>query len=74
MHKHLRTLFLFLYAAVNCGALSDPGNGTVVTPTTTFTQVATYTCNEGYNIVGSMTRTCEADQIWRPAEPTCDRK
>ena len=64
----------FLYAAVDCGSLPNPGNGMVLALLTTFNQVATYSCNEGYNIIGSMTRTCEADREWRPAEPTCDRK
>ena len=35
---------------------------------------ATYMCNIGYELNGAMTRTCDADGNWTPAEPTCPRK
>ncbi len=69
--------FLYLhvyYTAVDCGSLSDPGNGTVNAPTTTFMNTATYNCNTGYNLTGDMTRTCEANETWRGTAPTCTRK
>ncbi|XP_064386496.1 sushi, von Willebrand factor type A, EGF and pentraxin domain-containing protein 1-like isoform X2 [Halichondria panicea] len=57
---------------VDCGSLDAPSNGTVKTSSgTTFMMTATYTCNTGYNIVGSDTRTCRADRIWTPEVPTC---
>ncbi len=44
---------------------------------------ATYTCNTGYNIVGSVSRTCGAsgtsgattltDGVWSPTAPVCER-
>ncbi len=34
---------------------------------------ATYTCNPGYNIVGSNTQTCGSDTNWTPEPPTCER-
>ncbi|XP_064386353.1 sushi, von Willebrand factor type A, EGF and pentraxin domain-containing protein 1-like [Halichondria panicea] len=49
---------------------------------TTFMMTATYTCNTGYNIVGSESRTCGAsgtsgattlsDGVWSPASPVCE--
>ena len=33
--------------------------------------VATYTCDKGFTMSGSATRTCTGDQTWRPAAPYC---
>ncbi len=63
----------FLYTvAVDCGSLTDPTNGMVDTPTTTFGSTATYTCNSGYN--GDTTRTCGDTGDWSGSDPTCSRK
>ena len=46
--------------------------------TTTFESTATYSCNTGYNIVGSVIRTCGASitsgptGVWSPAAPVCE--
>ena len=40
--------------AVNCGTVTNPTNGQVsYTAGTIFRQIATYSCNMGYNLVGS---------------------
>ena len=70
--------------AVDCGSLDAPSNGAVDTSSgTTFMMTATYTCDTGYSIVGSQSRTCGAsgtsgattltDGVWSPAEPVCER-
>ena len=64
-------MFLFL-TAVNCGTLSNPVSGRVShTAGTTFGQTATYSCNTGYKLVGSSTRTCQATRLWSGNAPTC---
>ncbi len=73
--KHLPT-------AVDCGPLTI-NNGAVDTSSgTTFMMTAIYTCNTGYNIVGSQSRTCGAsgtsgattlsDGVWSQAAPVCE--
>ncbi|XP_064386320.1 CUB and sushi domain-containing protein 1-like isoform X2 [Halichondria panicea] len=68
---------------VDCGPPTNPSNGAVDKSTgTTFMMTATYTCNTGYNIVGSESRTCGVngtsgattltDGVWSPAAPTCE--
>ena len=57
--------------AVDCGTLTNPANGQVTTTGTTFGQNATYSCNTGYNLVGSSTRTCQATESWSGSVPTC---
>ena len=53
-------------------ALPNPNNGQVMTPLgTTFTNVATYSCNPGYALSGSATQTCDANGLWTPEAPTC---
>lgn len=59
-------------AAVACRELADPANGAVTIPNgMTFTNVATYQCNERHNLEGEETRTCEADGEWSGVEPNC---
>jgi len=59
-------------AVVDCGTLTDPLNGEVIFTTTTFMSTATYSCNSGYILSGSTTRTCEASGTWSDTAPTCD--
>ena len=64
-------LFLCL-TVVNCGSLSNPARGHVShTGGTTFGKSATYSCNTGYNLVGSSIRTCQTTRVWSGSAPTC---
>ncbi len=64
----------FLYTvAVDCGDLTDLTDGAVNTSSgTTFNMNATYSCDFGYNLNGTNTRTCQAGRMWSGSEPTCD--
>ncbi len=65
----------FNLAAVDCGALRVVTNGVVDTSSgTTFMNTATYTCDTGYMLNGTDTRTCQSNAMWSPDEPTCDRE
>ncbi|XP_052811571.1 neurogenic locus notch homolog protein 1-like [Mya arenaria] len=57
----------------DCGALASPQNGAVTYTSTIQDSVATYSCNAGYQIDGSTTRTCSAvtPRGWSGAAPTC---
>lgn len=58
---------------VDCGALTNPSNGSVTTPSgTTFGEIATYACNPMYTLTGTATRTCQADGQWSGVAPTCN--
>jgi len=56
---------------VDCGGLTDPGNGSVSASSTTYGSTADYTCNPGYGVSGTSPRTCQADGTWSGAAPTC---
>ena len=60
---------------IDCGPLTDPDNGRVYTsPGTIFGNIATYTCDTGYTLSGSQSRSCGADGNWTFSEPLCERK
>ena len=62
----------FCCLAVDCGSLDASSNGAVDTTSgTTFMMTATYTCNTGYTLVGTVTRTCQANTMWSLSAPTC---
>ena len=58
---------------VDCGDLFGPANGDVsLSSGTTFNSVATYSCSDGYNLVGGdMMRTCLASGSWSGAPSNC---
>ena len=57
---------------MDCGDLSDIPFGSVSLTGTTFGSVATYTCQLGYSVVGSLTRLCGANGEWSGQEPVCE--
>ena len=68
-------LFNFIIAIIDCGSLTNPINGQVDTSSgTTFNQIATYSCNTGYNLIGVSTRTCSSNAQWSSSAPLCVRK
>ena len=57
---------------MDCGNLHNPKNGQVNhIGGTTFEQTATYSCDTGYNLVGSSDRTCQATGVWSGSAPNC---
>ena len=67
-----------VFAVIDCGNLEEPENGTVtinpgVVPVALMglDAVATYACNDGSNLIGIATRTCQPNGDWDGAEPTC---
>ena len=59
---------------VDCGSLANPKFGRVVLTGTTFGSTATYSCQKGYELVGSSTRRCEANGRWSGVAPVCKSK
>lgn len=57
----------------SCGPLTDPRDGSVSLPgSPSFGQVASYHCKPGLYLVGSETRTCQANGQWSAAAPSCE--
>jgi hypothetical protein len=59
-------------AGLACDALASPANGTVSTSNGgTYPSTASYTCDAGYALEGSPTRSCTPDGSWDGTAPTC---
>ena len=67
----MKCIFL-LSTVVDFDALPNPANGQVSHATgTKLGQTATYSCDQGYNLVGDSTRKCQATGMWSGSAPTC---
>ncbi|KAI8507154.1 mannose binding [Branchiostoma belcheri] len=53
-----------------CSTLAAPTNG-AVTGSNSLGDTVTYSCDSGYNLVGSATRTCQADLTWSGSYSIC---
>ena len=68
-------LFILL---VSCPSLDDPSNGMInCSPGDdefpTYEDTCNFTCNTGYVITGSNTRTCQSDGSWSGSIAMCER-
>ncbi|XP_053398252.1 sushi, von Willebrand factor type A, EGF and pentraxin domain-containing protein 1-like [Mercenaria mercenaria] len=64
---------------IDCGELENPTNGAVnISKGTTFGATASYSCDEGFTLVGDETRNCGPSGKWSNMKPDCaqqgDRK
>ena len=60
------------HTVVNCDPPTAPPNGDVLYCDTRLHSVAIYTCYNGYNPIGDVTRTCQEDGTWTGKEPVCE--
>ena len=57
--------------AIDCGDPGTPSNGQRSLSSTTYNSVVTYTCDVGYILQGSNSRTCQADAQWSGSVTQC---
>ena len=67
-----------IVSSVPCPSLNDPDNGMMscslgddVIPS--YEDICSFTCNTGYELTGSDTRTCQGDGRWSDTDVTCRR-
>ncbi len=70
----IRLVFLFaVTSGSNCGSLSNPQNGQVeIRSTEDGDSFAEYTCDEGFNLVGSPIRLCLSNGMYNGSAPVCE--
>ena len=61
-----------LIAANNCSDPGAPTNGKHSLFNTTNNSVVTYTCDVGYTLQGSNSRTCQSNGQWNGSVPQCN--
>lgn len=54
-----------------CQPLPEIENGAIVVSGLSTGDTATYSCNDGFHLVGDPTRTCTVDRVWSPDAPLC---
>ena len=57
---------------VECEVPLDIENGQLTVSTLTYLSVATYACDEAYEMVGKAELTCQSDKTWSSGPPVCN--
>ncbi|XP_077984689.1 sushi, von Willebrand factor type A, EGF and pentraxin domain-containing protein 1-like [Glandiceps talaboti] len=57
---------------VTCKELESPVNGTLYLTSLNYLSIANFTCDKGFNLVGSHERMCAADGNWTGQQPVCN--
>ena len=66
-------VYCFIQHSADCGTLHDPTNGKVDTSMgTCLESLATYTCDEGYELSHTGERVCLSSGQWSGTAPTCE--
>ena len=67
----LKRCVLIPIAAVDCGLLSPPRNGSVRGSLTVFPNVIDFACDRGFTLEGSPSRWCQANATWSGKTASC---
>ena len=62
------------FSAIDCSDPGTPTNGQRTLSSTTYNSVVTYTCDVGYTLQGSNSRTCQSSGLWNGSVPQCIRE
>jgi len=63
---------IILIAAVDCGSLVVPLNGSMVGSKTVFPNSIVFSCDEGFDLIGSSRRTCRSNGTWSGNTTKCE--
>ncbi|XP_035660822.1 sushi, von Willebrand factor type A, EGF and pentraxin domain-containing protein 1-like [Branchiostoma floridae] len=68
--QQVTTTLPWVTTSSQCSKLTPPTNG-AVTGSNSYRDVTIFTCNPGYKLVGTSTRTCQSDGTWSGGSPAC---
>jgi len=68
----------YLINLVPCPSLTDPNNGMITCSlgddgVPSYEDTCSFTCNTGYELTGSGTRTCQTNGSWSVTDNVCKR-
>ena len=71
-------LTLCILYIVSCPSLTDPNNGVITCSpgddgVPSYEYTCSFTCNTGYELTGSDTRTCQSNGSWSGSDDVCKR-
>jgi len=74
----INVCFSDVFYIVLCPSLTDPNNGLINCSlgnnrVPSFEDICSFTCNTGYELIGSDIRTCQSDGSWNANETMCRR-
>ena len=77
-YELLVVMLCLFYWSVLCPSLTDPNNGTITCSlgddgVPSYEDTCSFTCNTGYELTGSDTRTCQSDGSWSGTATVCRR-
>ena len=77
-HSYCVDIINNYYSSVQCSSLTDPNGGIISCSlgddgVPTYEDTCSFTCNTGYELTGSDTRTCQSDGSWSGSETACTR-
>ena len=67
-----------MFLLVSCPSLSEPSNGIIDCTIEndrgpSYEDICSFTCNTGYELTGSESRTCQSDGSWSGSVAMCVR-
>lgn len=65
-------IWIYFCIAKDCGPIQAPRNGTKHGSQTTYLNKILFTCDNGFNLIGSNERQCTSDGVWSGAETLCE--
>jgi len=71
LHKQFLKI---VFTDIRCDILSMPSNGRISCSSGTVGvgDTCSFTCNTGYELTGSDTRTCQSNGSWSGSKSTCE--
>ena len=72
VHDTTITYIIFL-SSVSCTPLDGPDNGVIDCTGSVYGDTCSFTCDDGYELIGSDTRTCQSDGNWNGSEAKCEQ-
>ena len=82
MHKatyiYNKQVYAQFYTSVVCSSLTNPNNGMINCSlgddeVPSYEDTCSFTCDTGYDLTGSNTRTCQIDESWSGSDVVCTR-